>query len=339
VRRLALSLGLLLSGCKGAHHVLDPAGPQAGRIARLLLVLFVVSTVVYLLVLGALALAARAGNLRLRRDEPADVSPASERNLARGVAGAALATAAVLLVYVAASASTGRALASLPATLDPAATPLTIKVTGHQWWWEIEYADTAPSRRLVTANEVHIPVGRPVKIEGTASDVIHSFWVPNLHGKRDLIPGRPIEGWIQADTAGTWDGACAEFCGHQHAKMRFVVVAEPADSFEAWYERQLQPAAEPADSSARRGREVFLSSSCPMCHTVNGTPAGSRVGPDLTHLASRPRIAAGTLPNTRGHLAGWILDPQRIKPGVRMPANAFSPGDLQALLDYLVTLQ
>jgi cytochrome c oxidase subunit II len=339
VTRPALALLVLLAGCEGAHHMLDPAGPQAGRIASLLLLFCAISTAVYLLVLAALALAARAGTRRRRRDEPADVSPASERRLAHAVAGAAIATTAVLLLYVAASARTGRALASLPAALDPSATPLTIKVTGHQWWWEIEYADTAPSRRLITANELHIPVGRPVKIEGNAADVIHSFWVPNLHGKRDLIPGRPIEGWLQADTAGIWDGECAEFCGHQHAKMRFVLVAEPPESFEAWYERQLQPASEPSDSSARRGRQVFLSSSCPMCHAVNGTPAGSRVGPDLTHLASRPRIAAGTMPNTRGHLAAWIVDPQRIKPGVRMPANAFSSGDLQALLDYLETLR
>jgi cytochrome c oxidase subunit II len=339
VNRAILPPLLLLSACQGAHHVLDPAGPQAGRIARLLLLFLVISSAVYVLVLAAFALAARAGTRRRRADEPVDLSPRSERRLARGVAAAALGTAAILLLYVAASATTGRGLASLPATLDPGTTPLTIRVTGHQWWWEIEYADTAPSRRLVTANELHIPVGRPVKIEGNSSDVIHSFWVPNLHGKRDLIPGRPIEGWIQADTAGAWDGECAEFCGHQHAKMRFVVVAEPADSFAAWYDRQLQPAADPADSSALRGREVFLQSSCPMCHTVAGTPAGSRVGPDLTHLASRSRIAAGTLPNTRGHLAAWVLDPQRIKPGVRMPPNALSSSDLHALLDYLESLR
>ena len=176
--RIALPLLVLVAGCEGAHHMLDPAGPQAGRIANLLLLFIVISAAVYLLVLAALALAVRAGNRRRRRDDSEDGSPAFERRLARAVAGGAIATAAVLLLYVAASASTGRALASLPTTLDSTATPLTIKVTGHQWWWEIEYADTAPSRRLITANELHIPVGRPVKIEGSAADVIHSFWVP-----------------------------------------------------------------------------------------------------------------------------------------------------------------
>jgi cytochrome c oxidase subunit 2 len=329
----------LLAGCQGAHHVLDPAGPQAARIARLMLLLFAVSAVVYGLVLVALAAAARRGTQRRRVDGTPDHSAATERRLARAVGGATLATVLILFLYLGATFSTGRALTSLAAAGPPGAPPLTISVTGHQWWWEIEYEDTVPSRTLLTANELHIPVGRPVKIVGTATDVIHSFWVPNLHGKRDLIPGREMTTWIQADRAGRWDGECAEFCGHQHAKMRFVVVAEPSDSFAAWYERQLQSAAAPADSSARRGQEVFLTGSCPLCHTISGTPARSRVAPDLTHLASRRRIAAGTLPNTRGNLAAWIVDPQRIKPGARMPPNALSSDDLAALLEYLGRLR
>jgi cytochrome c oxidase subunit 2 len=169
--------------------------------------------------------------------------------------------------------------------------------------------------------------------------VIHSFWVPGLQGKMDMIPGRTNVTWLQADRTGVWRGQCAEYCGLQHAKMAFLVVAERPDSFAGWLARQRDTAPTPIDELTRRGQEVFLSSSCVMCHAISGTPAGSRIGPDLTHLASRRTIAAGTLPNTRGNLAGWILDPQRIKPGTRMPPNQLDPADLQALLAYLESLK
>jgi cytochrome c oxidase subunit 2 len=214
-----------------------------------------------------------------------------------------------------------------------------VRVTGHQWWWEVEYRDSSPQDWAFTANEIHVPVGRPVVFELRANDVIHSFWVPNLGVKRDMIPGDENSVWFQADTAGVYRGQCAEFCGHQHAKMAFQIVAEPPERFAAWLERQRDTARTPADSVAARGQEVFLGSTCVMCHTVSGTPAGSRIGPNLTHLAGRRTIAAGSLPNTRGNLAGWIVDPQRIKPGVRMPPNALAPDDLQALLAYLESLK
>ena len=169
--------------------------------------------------------------------------------------------------------------------------------------------------------------------------MIHSFWVPNLHGKTDLIPGRQTLTWVKADRPGTYRGQCAEFCGHQHAHMAFTVVAEPPEQFKAWYEAQLKPAAQPSTPAQARGQQVFLSSPCIMCHRVQGTDAGGRVGPDLTHVASRSHLAAGTLANTRGHLAGWVLDPQKIKPGTRMPPNNLEPADLQALLDYLQSLK
>ena len=190
-----------------------------------------------------------------------------------------------------------------------------------------------------TANEIHVPVGRPVVIELRATDVIHSFWVPNLGVKRDMIPGEETSIWFQADTAGVYRGQCAEFCGYQHAKMAFEVVAEPPERFAAWLIRQRDTASTPADSVAARGQEVFLATSCVMCHAIGGTPAGSRIGPNLTHLASRRTIGAGSLPNTRGNLGGWIVDPQRIKPGARMPPNSLEPDDLQALLVYLERLE
>jgi cytochrome c oxidase subunit 2 len=196
-----------------------------------------------------------------------------------------------------------------------------------------------PSDFATSPNELHIPVGVPIVLNVQSRDVIHSFWVPNLHGKRDLIPGETTRIWIQADTPGVYRGQCAEFCGHQHSNMSFFVVAEPMDAFQAWLQQQRRPAQEPTTDVQRRGREVFLQSPCVSCHTVRGTDAGSRFGPDLTHVAGRLAIAAGTLPNTRGHLAGWIADPQSVKPGTRMPPNGLSADDLQAVLSYVRSLR
>jgi cytochrome c oxidase subunit 2 len=170
-------------------------------------------------------------------------------------------------------------------------------------------------------------------------DVIHSFWVPNLHGKKDMIPGQVNTFWLQADRPGVFRGQCAEFCGFQHANMALYVVAEPEDQFARWQAQQRQPAPEPATDAQRKGRDVFMASSCVLCHAVAGTSAGGVTGPNLTHVASRLSLAAGTLPNTRGHLAGWIVDPQLQKPGNNMPPNLLSPHELQALLSYLETLR
>jgi cytochrome c oxidase subunit 2 len=199
--------------------------------------------------------------------------------------------------------------------------------------------DPEPSNLLTTANEIHIPVGRPIDFELQSADVIHSFWIPNLSGKRDMIPGRATHTVMQADRPGTYWGQCAEFCGYEHAKMRFDVIAEPEADFQKWLAASRQPAAEPTTDSQKRGQQVFMGRSCVMCHTIQGTMAGGMIGPELTHLASRSKIAAGSLPNKRGHLAGWIADPQQIKPGIRMPPNALAPAELQALLDYLENLK
>jgi cytochrome c oxidase subunit 2 len=190
-----------------------------------------------------------------------------------------------------------------------------------------------------TANEIHVPVGRKVRLEVRSGDVIHSFWAPNLHGKLDLIPGYGGTTSFRADRPGVYHGRCAEFCGLQHARMDFLVIADPPERFAAWYEQQLRAAPAPADSVQQKGQQVFLSRQCAMCHAIRGTPANSRVGPDLTHLASRRTLAAGTLPNTRGHLAGWVLDPQKIKPGAKMPPNQLASDELHALLSYLQSLK
>ena len=315
--------------------IFDTAGTQAERIARLAWFIIAVSTVVYLLVLAATALAVRRARSRTARGELADQDPATEQRLGRHVLLATAASTILLLVYVTLSARTGRALA-WPINAQE---PLTIEVTGHQWWWEFRYRDSVPSNWLSTSNELHIPVGRPVRVILLSNDVIHSFWVPELHGKQDALPGHRNTTWLQADRPGVWKAHCAEFCGYQHAKMAFDVVAESPARFNQWYVSQLASAQPPTDTSAKHGQDVFMQRTCIMCHTISGTQAGSRVGPDLSHIATRPSIAAGSLPNTRENLARWILDPQLIKPGVRMPPNKLSPGDMNALLNYLETLK
>jgi cytochrome c oxidase subunit II len=308
--------------------VFAPAGPAAQSIATLGVFLFVVCGVVYVLVLAALAWALA------RRRVPADASVETDRRLTRTVTVAVAATTVILIAFAFTSFVTGRGMTS-PA--GPGA--VTVDAIGHQWWWEFQYRDITPSDFVTSPNELRIPVGVPVVIKAVSRDVNHSFWVPSLHGKRDLIPGQVTNFWIQADKPGVYRGRCAEFCGHQHANMSFVVIAEPMEKFQRWIQQQRQPAAEPLEPVARRGQDVFLQGTCVMCHTVRGTSAGSRVGPELTHVASRMTIAAGTLPNTRGHLAGWVLDSQSIKPGNRMPANPLPPDDLQALLAYLRSLR
>ena len=315
-----------------AQSALDPAGPQAERISDLWWLMFWICSIVFVLVIAALLMALVRG----RREAPS-TSPDTERRLTRSVAAATIVTILLLFVLLVSSVSTGRAIATLPG--DQSGDPLVLQVTGRQWWWEIIYEDPIPSRRLTTANEIHIPVGRPVRIKTRSTDVIHSFWVPNLHGKRDLIPGYESEIWLQADRPGIYRGQCAEFCGLQHANMALLVIAEPAEKFRAWYEAGLQPARPPATPLAQRGKTVFESLPCPLCHNIAGTQSSGRTAPDLTHMASRLTLAAATLPNTRGHLGGWILDPQTIKPGNKMPAVALGSEDLEALLAYLEGLR
>ena len=210
---------------------------------------------------------------------------------------------------------------------------LTVQVVGRMWWWEARYPGGA-----VTANEIHIPTGQPVRFEVSTADVIHSFWVPQLAPKIDMIPGRTNSVTVEADTPGRYRGQCAEFCGLQHANMAFFVVAQPLADFETWLRAEGTPAVAPAESDAAAGMRVFLDSSCVGCHTIRGTDADGSLGPDLTHLASRDTIAAGTLPNDAAVLERWITDPQGVKPGADMPPTRLSPQDLRALVAYLESL-
>jgi cytochrome c oxidase subunit II len=325
-----------LSACGGIHNAINPAGPQAGNISKVWWLMFIVCSIVFLLVMIAVLLALRKrtpeSDLAAPMLEPSAQQERQRRNV---VITAVTLTVIVLFVFLLASYSAGR---SMTAELDKK-NGLAIEVTGHQWWWEVRYLDVDASNIFMTANEIHIPVGVPVTFSLRATDVIHSFWVPNLAGKKDLIPGKVNTIWLQADKPGVYRGQCAEYCGLQHARMALWIVAEPQDQFNAWRQNQTQTSYTPASDSQRYGQQVFLSSTCVMCHTINGTPAGSNIGPNLTHVASRKMIAAATLVNTREHLEQWIKDPQIFKPGTRMPANNLAEGDMQALLDYLQSLK
>jgi cytochrome c oxidase subunit 2 len=319
----------------GVHDALASAGPQAGHIGALWNVILAVCTIVFCAILLGLVVAIwRSG--RGDATTRADVSMLArhERGPYFGVLWAVAVSIALLFAMVVASVVTDRALARL-SLVDA----LHVEVTAHQWWWELQYSGSPESARFTTANELHVPVGRPVVLTLKADDVIHSFWVPSLAGKKDLIPGRTTTLHFRADQAGRYRGQCAEFCGFQHAFMAFEVIADTPERFEAWVAGQRRPATEPADATTRRGQEVFLRSTCVLCHAIEGTSAGARKAPDLTHVGARTTLAAGTLPNGASEMQRWIADPQRLKPGVNMPASTLSAADLGALAAYLVSLK
>ena len=312
---------------RGIQSALEPAGPQAGQIADLWTIFLIVTTVVYVLVL-AFTIAA------LVRRRPEIVPKATSPRVSVVVSAATGLTVLTLFALLTASIFTTRGIASVP---DRA---IQIAVTGKQWWWQVEYDDPDKSKRITTANELVIPVGMPVTVHLRSSDVIHSFWVPNLHGKRDLIPGkRPSTFTFRADKPGVYRGQCAEFCGLQHANMSLWVTALPFAEYANWIEANRQPSKIPSTKTERKGQEVFMSSPCPLCHTIQGTPAAGKTGPDLTHFASRRSIAAGTFPNRRGYLGGWILDAQHLKPGSQMPSMTLQQGELEPLVTYLESLK
>jgi cytochrome c oxidase subunit II len=321
--------------CHGPQDVLDPAGTPNRIVNRLFWSMLIVSAVVWLAVVGAVFWAAIVRRRTTREGLEPVVAPPNEiqRRHTHVVAALIGGTTIVLLLFLVFDFTVGRALAEHP---DQA---ITVQLIGHQWWWEVRYVDPDPSKIVVDANELHLPAGQPVQVRLSSRDVIHSFWVPNIIGKRDLIPGYTSSIFLDADRPGAYRAQCAEFCGLEHAKMALVVVVHSRADFASWLAAQRAPAAAPNDSSAKEGQRVFLATSCSSCHAITGIAAFATVGPDLTHLASRRTIGAGTLPNTRGNLAGWVVDPQSIKPGVHMPSNELAAKDLRSLLDYLQTLK
>jgi cytochrome c oxidase subunit II len=324
---------LALPSCSTMPRALTGGGEGAARIADLFWLFLAMSALVWILV--AIALVSAARRRRASPRDAADLGPhPQDRRATVTTVAATILTIATLVVLTALTYFADRDLEAIGRDAS-----IEIQVISHQWWWEIRYNDPVPSRQVTTANEIHVPVNEPVKLQLASTDVIHSFWVPELAGKKDLIPGQQTDLAILARRPGVYGGQCAEFCGYQHAHMGLKVIAESRTAFDAWREAQLRAAAEPKDDAARRGRDVFVSRACVMCHTVRGTAAGGKVAPDLTHVASRREIAAGTLPTTRGSLAAWIADPQAIKPGANMPSVPLSPDELDAVVAFVEGLK
>jgi cytochrome c oxidase subunit II len=300
------------------NGVLQTAGPAAHSIAEVGWVLIIGAAVIFA---GVMLLLAHA----LRRHAPQ--VPAA-RWIAGGGVMFPLVVLVALFVWTLPLSSAWRPV--------PPAGALVISVTARMWWWEVKYPG-APE--VITANEIHVPVGRSVYLALASSDVIHSFWVPALAGKMDMVPGRVQHLLVKADAPGVYRGQCAEYCGEQHARMALHIVAETPEAFESWRAAQARPAAATPPERVR-GRQAFLAQRCDACHAVRGVSAGARLGPDLTHVASRLHLAAGTLPNTSVSLAHWVAHVQQVKPGARMPSyERLDPETLAALAEWLASLQ
>ena len=334
--RRAILAGVLcvaLAGCGGVQSALAPAGSEAAHIGGLLGLFFWVTLGVYVFVLACLGLAVlrgRAGGSGVQGEPAAGAEPGWHLALAL-FAGA---TALILLVLSVATWLTDRSIAR--EAVNPA---VEVEVIGHQWWWEVRYDDPVAGRTVRTANELVIPAGAVTHVALSSTDVIHSLWIPNLAGKQDLIPGRNSDLALKPARSGRFRAQCAEFCGLQHAHMALdVTVLAPAD-YARWYEAQLKTPPAPTGGPEFAGYSLFLGRQCSSCHTIGGTPASGQVAPDLTHVASRRTIAAGTLPATRAGFDAWIADPQAAKPGNAMPRVPLSDAERAAVVAYLESLK
>jgi cytochrome c oxidase subunit 2 len=303
---------------------LNPASEGAQAIANLYWFTFWIAAAIFILVEGMLVYAV----ICFRQRKPEVTPPKIHGSTPLEIAWTVVPAIIVLMVFV-------LMVRTMGAAAQPPAEAIPVKVIGHQWWWEFQYSDL----NITTANELHIPVGEPVIVELISDNVIHSFWIPQLAGKTDVIPGRVNTMWFQADEAGTYRGQCAELCGFQHANMNFLVIAEPAEQFLQWLEQQQTPPAA-VTGEAATGQEVFMSGQCIACHTIEGTVAQGIIGPDLTHFGSRQTIAGLVLENTPDNLARWLADPQTIKPLNKMViADELSQDEIEALVQYLSSLK
>ena len=322
-KNMAHILHIVLAAALPFAASAQPSGEDAARIAEIGWVLYVGAAVIFVAVAALLGLAMFGpANLRRRLSRPVLIVGA-------GIAFPVVALTALLIYVLTPAPSAARDAASFAARVE---------VTGELWWWRVRYLDGSGGLLFETANEIRIPTGKPVEFLLKSDNVIHSFWIPELGGKLDMIPGRVNRMRALARTPGTFRGHCAEYCGAQHAQMRFDVQAVSAEAFDAWVQAQRQPA-RPAEPALRQGEQRFLQA-CAQCHTVRGTAARGTLGPDLTHVGSRPSLAAGILPNNVGALGGWIAGSQQIKPGNAMPSFDQWPGeDLRAVARYLESLK
>ncbi len=335
----ALLVPLLASACGAVPRspfntpsALDTHGPDAANLANLWWVMLAFGAAIWILVVVLMFAAILRRRRATAETKPDDFNPDTGRNWP--VFGIVLGVTVLTIVF-------GYNVYILSRVENRGnQAGIQLQVIARRWWWEVRYTDSG----IETANEIHIPVGVPVHIQLTAYDVIHSFWVPQLHGKMDAIPTRINNITLQADQPGVYRGQCAEFCGLQHANMGFLVIAQTQADYNNWLHDQEQAASNPTSSAAQKGQQVFLNAGCAFCHMIRGLDDSAivrtnvRLGPDLTHIQSRMTIAAATLTNTPGNLAGWISDAQHTKPGVLMPEMYLNSNDLQNLIAYLETL-
>lgn len=327
---LALTVTLLIAGCQSERSSLNPRGEGAQSIANLWMLMLLIGTIVYSQVVSVLIFALFRRREETDENAPPDKSPTSRNARLFILANGFAIPLAILTVVIVLNFFTLLELSPEAAPVD-----LTIDVIGHRYWWEVRYED----QQIVTANEIHIPTNARVRLRLTSEDVIHSFWVPALNGKADLIPGQTNQLILNTPNAGEYYGQCAELCGLQHAGMLLKVIAAPQSDFEAWVAEQQKPAITSEDGLIQRGEQIFLGAACVYCHQIRGTGASGVIGPDLTHIGSRTTLAAGVIPNNTANLAGWIVDPQSIKPGNLMPPMYLEGDDLQALVAYLQSLR
>ncbi len=325
-RRLAFALlAACLAGCARAMTPLRPASSESATIDHVAWLLIVAAISVFTVVMIIMLVAA------LRRTLPAGPVDLSPRSTHWIVYGGAVVPGVILTALFLLSLGAMRAFPSAAARHT-----ITYRVIGRQWWWDVEYLAPDGSVQFRTANELHVPVGSTVRVIVLSGDVIHSFWVPQMQGKIDLIPGDTNEVRFTATRAGVYRGQCAEYCGLQHAHMAFEVVAEDSLQWAAWVADQTRPAMAPADSFTAMGATLVTSGACSKCHTIRGTPADGMVGPDLTHVGSRRTLAAGALPNDMATMEAWIASAQRLKPGAFMPSmSQFTGNQLRAMAAYL----
>lgn len=320
-----LLLAIPLAGCSSTQSILEPATSSAREITGLFYTIFYVALAIFVVVEGLLVYFV----IRYQRRTNAELPEQIHGNTPVEVAWTLAPALILAVVFV----LTVRTMSAVSVSAQPAPT-VNVRVVGHQWWWEFQYPDSS----IVTANDLHIPVGEVVGITLTSDNVIHSFWVPQLTGKTDVIPGHQNKTWLRAEAAGDYNGQCAEFCGSQHAHMLFHVIAQTRADYDAWVkDQQTIPAAPSGD--AARGADVLSKGACVACHTIDGTKAQGKVGPNLTHFGSRESIAAGTLPNNSQNLALWLKNPQAVKPENDMPNLGLSDADIQALVAYLESLK
>ncbi len=300
---------------------LNPFGPAASMISDLLWIMLVVFGGIFLLVLILLSLA-----ILRRRWQTTPRPPLGDTTfIALGGLVMPVVILIPLLIYT----------LLVTRKLHPPEEALVIRLTGYMWWWDVQY----PDQDITIANEIYVPVGQSVRLEMTSGDVIHSFWPPSLSGKTDLIPGQITRHWLQVDQAGSYRAQCAEFCGLQHARMALMVIAVTPEDFAAWVAQRQKPQILADNPTLQQGQKAFMDEGCGECHTIRGTPAQGKVGPDLTHIGSRSSLGAGVIANSYGSLAGWVANPQALKPGNRMPPSYIKAEDYHPLITYLMSLE